>query len=344
MKEEPRWRKSVKSNWRIARRARAQERNALTLLSRHKPKRPEGTNSVVAASRTEERSSFYHVSREMEGKGRGYDAGGGERCSKSRRGRRRESTEESQIILTQDDTRQPLFLLLPPPSPSRLLWPRRSDFRPIKSPRWRGTEEKETSLRGLGESRFRISREIRSISACLHFVARATSLILPSRARMISLFFPPRFLPLLLRIIVVIVVVVVIVVSAVSYGDRVLNHSGPSNFVPRREKIIGVGHGREWRSGRWWSIERSSVLHTQVSSLRSRSRVSCGSMPRQKFFEPRTTCPRRTRPERATASVHWPLLLPYAVTLLYLTRLSHHVYGIWRPLWNRMPCIRSFRC
>lgn len=137
-------------------------------------------------------------------------------------------------------------------SPSRLLWPRRSDFRPIKSPRWRGTEEKETSLRGLGESRFRISREIRSISACLHFVARATSLILSSRARMISLFFPPRFLPLLLRIIVVVivVVVVVIVVSAVSYGDRVLNHSGPSNFVPRRERIIGVGHGRERRSGR----------------------------------------------------------------------------------------------
>lgn len=68
-------------------------------------------------------------------------------------------------------------------------------------------------------------------------------------------------------------------------------------------------------------------------SSRSRSRVSCGSMPRQKFFEPRTTCPRRTRPERATAPVHWPLVLPYArdFTLLWLG-LSRRARGIWRPL------------
>lgn len=93
-----------------SRRARAQERNALTLLSRHKPKRPEGTNSVVAASRTEERSSFYHVSREREGKGRGHDAeeaNGAAKVGETDGGG--ESTEEGQIILTQDDTRQPPF-------------------------------------------------------------------------------------------------------------------------------------------------------------------------------------------------------------------------------------------
>lgn len=108
------------------------------------PKRPEGTNSVVAASRTEERSSFYHVSRERERGGEGKRArrGGGERCSKSRRARRRGRAQgggsNHPYTRRYETTSVPL---------------RRSDFRPIKSPRWRGAEgARGPSPRGLAES------------------------------------------------------------------------------------------------------------------------------------------------------------------------------------------------
>jgi len=72
--EESRRIKSVRSNSRVAACESARAECTYVIFFRHKPKRPEGTNSVVAASRTEERSSFYHVSREREGKGREYDA------------------------------------------------------------------------------------------------------------------------------------------------------------------------------------------------------------------------------------------------------------------------------
>lgn len=102
--------------------------------------------------------------------------------------------------------------------------------------------------------------------------------------------------------------------------------------APRREEYTsmrfrrGRGAPVRWR-GR---IERSPGRCTHAGflapSLRG-PRVSRGSMPRQKFFEPRTTCPRRTRPERANGTGALPLLLGSNVTLLDSDRDFSHYTG-----------------
>lgn len=189
-------------------------------LSRHKPKRPEGTNSVVAASRTEERSSFYHVSREgEEGKRARRRAAektnGAAKVGEAGGGRAQRRVKSSLHKTIRDKLRSPRSPLLP----SRASRPlRRSDFRPIKSPRWRGRGG-EGSPRGLGESRRALSNFTRNSvnfgapALCdsrdqpSFTVARADSLVV--------FFFSPRFLPLR-------VVVAAVVVSVVSHGeDRV---------------------------------------------------------------------------------------------------------------------------
>jgi len=147
---------------------------------------------VVAASRTEERSSFYHVSRWAAGRGHGSPPPRrGEPCTESRRrsgpGRRGGgevggSGKGPGIILAQDETTVPPLARARARTSERAS-ERRSDFRRIKSPRrWRGGD----LLLGPRESRvarFRISREIRSIPTRLYLVASATSRVLTSRER-----------------------------------------------------------------------------------------------------------------------------------------------------------------
>jgi len=195
---------------------------------------------VVAASRTEERSSFYHVSREREGKGREYDAeevNDATKVGEADGGRARRRVKSSLHKMIRDNLCSPRCL----PHPLR-----RSDFRPIKSPRWR---------RGGGEANL-FERSQRVALRAFEFHAkfgqfrRACTLFVrpaPFYHRAYGwfhcFFLPHSLLPSALprrryrR-------------GVVSHGDRDPDRPWTSDLAPRRERIIGVRCGRGRRGGR----------------------------------------------------------------------------------------------
>lgn len=142
---------------------------------------------MVAASRTEERSSFYHVSREREGKGRGHDAeeaNGAAKVGEPGGGAGHGGGSNHPYTRRYETTSVPL---------------RRSDFRPIKSPRWRGAEGEGTSARGLGESApraFEFHAKFGQFRrACTLQLARPAPFYHRAREMVSSFFFPPHRSP-----------------------------------------------------------------------------------------------------------------------------------------------------
>jgi len=165
-------------------------------------------------------------------------------------------------------------------------------------------------------------------------VASATSRVLTSRERdafvvfSAAPFFPPPPPPLSLFLFLSIAYRSLAVVARSRGGDGVLDRSsGPAileedsalDAAENRAEPPDAERGsererkkkereREREREEGERREKPGVAHAGFLALRSRSRVSCGSMPRQKFFEPRTTCPRRTRPEPRNGTGALPLL------------------------------------